>query len=619
MRSFAVVLLLAGLATCQNLVPAQEPSPGNAAGTKSSDFGDKLLQLVDVNFDGKIGLDEVFTQPGSKFAKEVKRHDLNADGFVDQKEMAAAWNVPPIPDRIALPVSQAKEIILASDEDGDGQLTEQELGDRALANQFGKRDQDRNQRLTLHELVAFFRRQPRQQRLPNAANRNPSSKPTPSIDVINWRPHFGEGIRLLGEGKAAEAKPKFAAAATELEKIPSYKRTTADWGYLGQALFRAERFEAAIGAIQKCNEMRGDKEPSSNFGPRWWYLALALVKTGKEAEARKIYTVLYDELKNDSSLRRNNDRYRLELEEMLGIESDTLPPLAANQGPASRGQRNDPDFEPVSDNPFFNAENAPVVAIDQGHRNFHTKDGRFRPFAEVLSADGCKVTAYSRQIDSQTLESIDVLVIANALPQTMRGPKVGSAFTDEEIRILERWIREGGSLLLLADHRPYGDAAGQLGEALGIEMSSGFVIEKGGQGGRIVFSSENGRLANHPVTGGIGEGEPINSVTSFTGQALRFSAEFTPIMTLGEDTVSVPDRRRNAAGRKPKDVSGWHQGGLAELGKGRVAVFGEAGMFSAQVAGPGMKMGMNVEGAEQNQQFLKNVIRWLAGDASAAQ
>jgi len=50
------------------------------------------------------------------------------------------------------------------------------------------------------------------------------------------------------------------------------------------------------------------------------------------------------------------------------------------------------------------------------------------------------------------------------------------------------------------------------------------------------------------------------------------------------------------------------------VGKGRVAVFGEAAMFSAQLAGPNKApMGMNAPIAAQNPQFLLNVMHWLSG------
>jgi hypothetical protein len=67
------------------------------------------------------------------------------------------------------------------------------------------------------------------------------------------------------------------------------------------------------------------------------------------------------------------------------------------------------------------------------------------------------------------------------------------------------------------------------------------------------------------------------------------------------------DTRREAAGGR------W-QGAVREVGRGRVAVFGEAAMFSAQRAGPGnIPFGMNAPEAEQNVILLRRIVEWLAG------
>jgi hypothetical protein len=60
--------------------------------------------------------------------------------------------------------------------------------------------------------------------------------------------------------------------------------------------------------------------------------------------------------------------------------------------------------------------------------------------------------------------------------------------------------------------------------------------------------------------------------------------------------------------------AGMLQGVVLTHGRGRVAVFGEAAMFSAQIAGPQRRpMGMNDPAAPQNAQFLLNVLHWLSG------
>ena len=56
------------------------------------------------------------------------------------------------------------------------------------------------------------------------------------------------------------------------------------------------------------------------------------------------------------------------------------------------------------------------------------------------------------------------------------------------------------------------------------------------------------------------------------------------------------------------------QGALVRHGGGKVAVFGEAAMFSAQLAGPDQRpMGMNAPDAPENYRYALNVLHWLSG------
>jgi len=56
------------------------------------------------------------------------------------------------------------------------------------------------------------------------------------------------------------------------------------------------------------------------------------------------------------------------------------------------------------------------------------------------------------------------------------------------------------------------------------------------------------------------------------------------------------------------------QGAALTRGRGRVAAFGEAAMFSAQVSGNERRpMGLNMGTAAENPQFLLNVMHWLSG------
>lgn len=62
------------------------------------------------------------------------------------------------------------------------------------------------------------------------------------------------------------------------------------------------------------------------------------------------------------------------------------------------------------------------------------------------------------------------------------------------------------------------------------------------------------------------------------------------------------------------DAGGMLQSAAFEVGRGRVAAFGEAGMFTAQVRGEDQQpVGMNHPNASDNAQFVLNVLHWLAG------
>jgi hypothetical protein len=63
----------------------------------------------------------------------------------------------------------------------------------------------------------------------------------------------------------------------------------------------------------------------------------------------------------------------------------------------------------------------------------------------------------------------------------------------------------------------------------------------------------------------------------------------------------------------PSQAEGLRQGAALQFGNGRVAVFGEAAMFTAQLSGPEARpLGMNAPIARQNPQFVLNLLHWLA-------
>jgi uncharacterized protein (DUF2249 family) len=256
--------------------------------------------------------------------------------------------------------------------------------------------------------------------------------------------------------------------------------------------------------------------------------------------------------------------------------------------------------------------------IDQGHHNFHTLDGRYQPFAELLAADGYRLAPHKGSFSEESLEQARILIVANALhesnTQNWHKP-VLSAFSEEEISVVNIWVKEGGSLFLIADHMPMPGAAGDLAASFGVEFIDGFAMDTSNRG-PDTFRRYDSTLCSHVITSGRHEGEGIDSVVSFTGQAFRLPGSFDPLMIFPAGyLLLMPDTAWSFTSTTPSlDISGWTQGCVMNYGKGRLAIFGEAAMFTAQVAGNNrVRVGINSDMAPQNHQFLLNIIHWLDG------
>jgi hypothetical protein len=294
--------------------------------------------------------------------------------------------------------------------------------------------------------------------------------------------------------------------------------------------------------------------------------------------------------------------------------------LAAMAAPAGAQQVADSAFAPSIARPAYAEGAGPLVLVDEAHTNFHTTDGRYYAFAQTLRRDGYQVRGLRAPFTPRALADAQVLVIANALhasnDQNWSLP-TPSAFTPEEIAAVEAWVCDGGSLLLIADHMPFPGAAAELAAAFGVTMGNGFAYDASEEESKMRFARGDGSLADHPVTRGRDAAERVDSVFAFTGQAFRVTAPGAePLMTLAAGSVLLlPQVAWQFTAETPRaQVGGQLQGAVVRHGRGRVAVFGEAAMFSAQRAGPQRQpMGMNDPRAPQNVQFLLNVMHWLTG------
>lgn len=253
----------------------------------------------------------------------------------------------------------------------------------------------------------------------------------------------------------------------------------------------------------------------------------------------------------------------------------------------------DTTFHPLIERPAYPNRIGPVVLFDEGHFNFHTSTGRYLAFARLLDRDGYRVEPLKELFSAQALRAGTVLVIANALngenERNEWKPPHLPAFNPPEVVAVHGWVSGGGALLLITDHSPFDAAVSDLAKAFGVQLLDRATL--GTDAGRTrVFQKSDGSLAAHPLTRGI------DQVATFGGSWFDAGSSGQPLLFL-------------QAGR-PRAV----QGAVMLYGKGKLAIFGEAAMFSAQLAGPAkVAMGMNAPIAKQNSQFLLNVMHWLSG------
>lgn len=285
----------------------------------------------------------------------------------------------------------------------------------------------------------------------------------------------------------------------------------------------------------------------------------------------------------------------------------------------------DADFRFENRNPAYEAGQGPVVCIDEAHFNFHTAEGRYKSFADLLRGDGYAVQPFKSAFTAESLAACRVMVIANALSEQNREDWAyphASSFTRDEIVAMFNWVRGGGALLLIADHSPFAGAAADLGAMLGAAFVDGYVnVSPKGNQFPDVFSIGGGGLGAHAITKGRSETEAVTQVGTFTGSAFVLAQGFEPLLVLPPEATNVFVWRQSLGQAAPPSeewprvsVAGWSQGAARTLGKGRVVILGEAAMCSAQLAGPDKRtMGMNHPRAAQNAQFCLNTVRWLSG------
>lgn len=285
-------------------------------------------------------------------------------------------------------------------------------------------------------------------------------------------------------------------------------------------------------------------------------------------------------------------------------------------------QAPDNDYRFPNPDPAYSLNTGPRVCIDESHYNFHTANGRYKPFATLLEDDGYQVSRFKQIFSQKDLTAnCDILVIANALGAQNKDdwhyPHF-PAFTGAEIEAVMLWISSGGKLMLIADHPPFSGAASDLGAALGLIMADIYGINE--PMGLDVFSTFDGSLHEHPITRGRNSDETINGITTFTGQPVQITQGWQPLVTYGTKAIGMIANDQIYRTVDPSaepytfSISGWVHLAAKELDEGRIIFSGEAAMCTAQLTGMNRRpMGMNSLQAPTNAQFCLNMLHWLSG------
>jgi hypothetical protein len=266
-----------------------------------------------------------------------------------------------------------------------------------------------------------------------------------------------------------------------------------------------------------------------------------------------------------------------------------------------------------------------VVLFDEAHHNVHTAARSYRPFVQLIESDGYRVGRGKERITPEALSRASILVIAAALGTNERNDD--PAFDETECDAIRDWVYGGGSLLLLVDHWPTGDAVEGLTARLGVQCSKGVVedslqYDASFDPTHIVFARDWSGLGAHPILEGRDASERVNRVLTFTGSALMADPPAATLLPLSPSARARPARPRverrggdvmvHVEYGAPAPVPGWSQGLAMEFGQGRIVVLGEAAMLTARLhrydARP---IGMNTPGYD-NRQLALNIMHWLS-------
>lgn len=275
-------------------------------------------------------------------------------------------------------------------------------------------------------------------------------------------------------------------------------------------------------------------------------------------------------------------------------------------------------YDPEIDNPSYPYNKGPLIHLDEGHHNRHTYGGlgSFIAFKRVLSKDGYQVSSFKDQLTARNLKEIRLLVISCAQNEKNLWPDwynpTYPALKRSEVEAILNWVEQGGSLFLIIDHHPFPGAVQELAMKFGFRLYNGHAEDTLRYPG--YYHRANNSLHSNIITEGRDPSERIDSIITFSGSAIRIPDDASPIITFNEGWVQwLPDTAWNLEDVEPESISGLAQGAYMNYGRGKLVIFADANMFSAQDTDWGGKMGFFDPDAKYNYKLLLNIIHYLDG------
>lgn len=274
-------------------------------------------------------------------------------------------------------------------------------------------------------------------------------------------------------------------------------------------------------------------------------------------------------------------------------------------------------------------DGGPLVAIDDAHWNAHTAARGFAPFVKLLAADGYVVAGRGNAATPAVFGNAKVVVIGNALGFRGAVQELGQmvrvgldalaadALTDGEADQLETWVREGGSLLLVAEQAPASRAVRSLAERFAVTMHDATVVDpehsERDDPTTIVFTREGRTLAVHPITGTTGRADAIGRVVTFGGQALDGPPHATKLLIFSGTAYETGTT--NAGPEDRRAVPGLAQALAIYHGRGKIVVLGDADVITSRLrstAGLNDRIGLQWPNSD-NELFARRIMAWLSG------